>query len=304
MEQIKKLKDILEAVKQEKEKRIVSVAYGQDLHTLQAVSNAVKEGILKAVIFASRSEVKRVAEANGIDTSMFEIVDVPEEKEAVRQAVRMVREKKADFIMKGLCQSATYMRGLLDKEEGLLPPDAVLSHVTIIESPNYHKLLIVSDVAVIPQPDLKTKEMMINYDVKIAHKFGIANPKVAIIAAVETVNPKMQATIDGAILSKMNDRQQIKGCIVDGPLALDVAVSKEAADIKKIKSDVAGDADILIFPNIESGNAFYKSTTKLGNAEIAALVTGTVAPAVLTSRGDSEESKLYSLALAALMSRE
>lgn len=302
METIKTLQGILEAVKGSKEKRVVSVAYGQDLHTLQAVENGVKEGIFNAVVFAGKEEVKRVAQENAIDLSLFEVVDIPEEREAVRQAVRLVREKKADFIMKGLCQTANYMRGLLDKEEGLMPPDGILSHATIIESPNYHKLLIVSDVAVIPQPDLKAKEMMINYDVKIAHKLDIENPKVAVIAAVETVSLKMQATIDGAILSKMNERGQIKGCVVDGPLALDLAVSKEAAEIKKVKSDVAGDADVLIFPNIESGNAFYKSTTKLGNARIAALVTGTIAPAVLTSRGDSEESKLFSFALAALVS--
>lgn len=302
MDSIKTLNGILEAVKSNKEKRIVSVAYGQDLHTLQAVENGIKEGIFNAIVFANKEEVKRVAEENSIDISLFEVINVPEEKEAVRAAVRLVREKKADFIMKGLCQTANYMRGLLDKEEGLMPPDGILSHATIIESPNYHKLLIVSDVAVIPQPDLKVKEMMINYDTNIAHKIGIENPKVAIIAAVETVNTKMQATIDGAILSKMNERGQIKGCIVDGPLALDLAVSKESAEIKKVKSEVAGDADVLIFPNIESGNAFYKSTTKLGNAKIAALVTGTMAPAVLTSRGDSEESKLFSLALAALVS--
>lgn len=301
MEQIKSLKGILETVSNMKEKRVVSVAYGQDLHTLQAVEKGIKEGVFKAIVFASKDEVKRVCEANNIDNSLFEVANVPEEKEAIRQAIRLVREKKADFIMKGLCQTANYMRGILDKEEGLLPPDGVLSHATIIESPNYHKLLIVSDVAVIPQPDLKAKEMMINYDVKIAHYLGIENPKVAIIAAVETVNPKMQATVDGAILSKMNERGQIKGCVVDGPLALDLAVSKESAEIKKVKSTVAGDADVLIFPNIESGNAFYKATTKLGNAEIAAVVTGAIVPSVLTSRGDSEESKLYSLALAALI---
>jgi len=235
---------------------------------------------------------------------MFDVVDVKDEVEAVRQAVRFVREKKADFIMKGLCQSATYMRGILDKQEGLLPEGRVLSHATLIESPNYHKLLIASDVAVIPQPDLSMKEAMINYDVQIAKKIGIDIPKVAVIAAVETVNPKMQATVDGALLSVMNRRGQIKGCIVDGPLATDLALSKESAEIKKIKSEVAGDADIVIMPNIEAGNAFFKALTKLGNAEIAAVVTGAMAPAVLTSRGDSEKSKLYSLALAALISEK
>ncbi|MBP8612491.1 MAG: phosphate butyryltransferase [Candidatus Atribacteria bacterium] len=304
MEKIKKLDDLLTVLKSNKEKKVVSVAYGQDLHTLQAVSNAIKEGIVQAVIFADKDEVKKVCEANNIDNSMFDVVDVKDEVEAVRQAVRFVREKKADFIMKGLCQSATYMRGILDKQEGLLPEGRVLSHATLMESPNYHKLLIASDVAVIPQPDLSMKEAMINYDVQIAKKIGIDIPKVAVIAAVETVNPKMQATVDGALLSVMNRRGQIKGCIVDGPLATDLALSKESAEIKKIKSEVAGDADIVIMPNIEAGNAFFKALTKLGNAEIAAVVTGAMAPAVLTSRGDSEKSKLYSLALAALISEK
>lgn len=301
MEQIKTLQGILEAVKSRKEKKIVSVAYGQDLHTLQAVERGVKEGVLNAIIFADKDEVRKVCGENGIDTSLFEVVNVSEEKEAVRQAARFVREKKADFIMKGLCSTANYMRGILNKEEGLLPPDAVLSHATVIESPYYHKLLMVSDVAVIPAPDVGIKEKMINYDVKIAHALGIEMPKVAVIAAVETVSEKMQATVDAAILSKMNDRGQIKNCFVDGPLALDLAVSKESVEIKKVRSSVAGDADILIFPNIESANAFYKTTTKLGGAEIGAVVTGAIVPAVLTSRGDSEASKLYSLSFAALI---
>ena len=300
---LKSLEEITEEVKS-REKRMVSVAYGQDAHTLQAIEKGVKEGLFNAMVFASKAEVERVASANNVDISLFEIVDVPEENEAIRQAVRAVRDKRADLLMKGLCHTANYMRGILNKEEGLLPPGAILSHATIIEIPTYPKLLVVSDVAVIPYPDLKMKQAMINYDVAISHKLGIENPKVAVIAAVETVNPKMQPTIDGALLSKMNERGQIKGCSVDGPLALDLAVSKEAAAIKKVRSEVAGDADILIFPNIETGNAFYKCTTKLGNSKIAGLVTGTTAPAVLTSRGDSEESKFYSLALGALIAEK
>ncbi len=300
---LKSLEAIVEEVKK-REKRTVSVAYGQDLHTLQAIEKGVKEGLFNAIVFASKAEVERIANANNIDISLFEIVDVPEEDEAIRQAVRAVRQKRADLLMKGLCHTANYMRGILNKEEGLLPPGAVLSHAFIIEIPTYHKLMVVSDAAVIPQPDLNMKKAMINYNVAISHKLGIDNPKVAVIAAVETVNPKMQATVDGALLSKMNERNQIKGCIVDGPLALDLAVSKESAEIKKVRSEVAGDADILIFPNIETGNAFYKCTTKLGNAKVAGIVTGTTAPAVLTSRGDSEDSKFLSLALAALIAEK
>ena len=303
MEPIRHLDGIVEAVKN-REARVVAVAYGQDLHTLQAIEKGVKEGLFKAIDFASKDEVKMVANANGIDTSLFDVVDVPEEKEAVHQAVKAVRERRADVLMKGLCHTANYMRGILNKEEGLLPPGHILSHATVIEVATYPKLLIASDVAVIPYPDLNMKAQMINYNAIIAHKLGVSVPKVAVIAAVETVNPKMQATIDAALLSKMNDRKQIKGCIVDGPLAMDLAVSKEAAAIKKVESEVAGDADILIFPNIETGNVFYKTTTKLANSKIAGIVTGTIAPAVLTSRGDSEESKFYSLALAAFIAEK
>lgn len=303
MEQIKRLDEMVEAVKSRK-KRVLSVAYGQDVHTLQAIEKGVREELFNAINFASKKEVERVANENGIDISLFEVVDVPDEREAIRQAVRAVKEKKADVLMKGFCQTANYMKGILDKEKGLLPPGNILSHTTVIEISTYPKLLVVSDVAVIPFPDLKMKVQMINYNANIVRKFGITMPKVAIIAAVETVNLKMQATIDGALLSKMNERGQISGCVVDGPLALDLAVSKESALIKKVKSEVAGDADILIFPNIETGNVFYKSATKLGNAKIAAVVTGATAPAVLTSRGDSEEAKFYSLALAAFISEK
>jgi len=300
---LRSLKDVVEEVKR-REKRTVAVAYGQDLHTLQAIEKGIKEGMFNAIVYASKAEVERIANANGIDLSLFEVVDTPDENEAIKQAVRAVREKRANVLMKGLCHTANYMRGILNKEEGLLPPGAILSHAFILEIPTYPKLMIVSDAAVIPQPDLKMKQAMINYDVEIAHKLGIDTPKVAVIAAVETVNPKMQATVDGAMLSKMNERGQIKECVVDGPLALDLAVSKEAVEIKKIKSEVAGDADILIFPNIETGNAFYKCNTKLANATIAGIVTGTTAPAVLTSRGDSEESKFYSIAFAALIAEK
>ncbi len=297
MEVIKGLSDIVKAVK-EREPRVVAVAYGQDMHTLQAIEKGVKEGFFKAINFANESEAEKLASKNGIDTSLFEIVDVPEESEAVRQAVKAVRNKKADVLMKGSCHTANYMRGILNKEEGLLPRDAVLSHAMIVETPMYHKLLIVSDGGIIPYPDLNAKVQMIRYDVDIAHKLGIEKPKVAVIAAVETISPKMQATIDGALLSKMNARKQIKGCIVDGPLSLDLAVSKETVAIKKVESGVAGDADILIFPNIETGNVFAKYATKLGNAKTAGIVTGTIAPCVLASRGDSEEAKFYSMALA------
>jgi phosphate butyryltransferase len=204
--------------------------------------------------------------------------------------------------MKGLVSSDKYMRAILNKEHGLMPkPDAVLSHVTVIENPNYHKLMFVSDVAVIPVPDFKQKVMMTHYLITAAHTLGIENPKVAIIAATEQVMASMPACVDAAMIAKMADRGQIKGAIIDGPLALDVAIDKESCEIKKLKSEVGGDADCLLFPNIESGNVFFKTNTKLAGAELGGVVFGAKVPCVLTSRGDSEKTKLYSIALAAML---
>jgi phosphate butyryltransferase len=177
----------------------------------------------------------------------------------------------------------------------------VLTHITVLDIPAYQtthgKLLIVSDVAVIPAPDLPTKVKIVTYAVNAAHLFGIEKPKVALLAANEKVSDRMPATMDAAIISKMAERGQIKGALVDGPLALDVALSREACEIKGLASIVEGDADVLIFPNIETGNVFYKAATILGGASLAAVVVGTSAPCVLTSRADSEDSKFYSIAL-------
>ncbi|MPN26758.1 Phosphate acetyltransferase [bioreactor metagenome] len=203
--------------------------------------------------------------------------------------------------MKGLCSTDKYMRAILNKEKGLLPPKAVLSHVTVLSNPNYHKLLVIGDIAVIPAPDLTQKIAITNYVVKTAKAIGIAKPKVAIICATEQMLPHMPACVDAAIISKMADRGQITGCVVDGPLALDVALSKEAAAVKKLVSPVAGDSDCLVFPNLESANVFYKTNTQLcPGAQQAAIVAGAKAPCVLSSRSDSIDTKLNSIALAAL----
>ena len=206
--------------------------------------------------------------------------------------------------MKGLCSTDKYMRGILNKERGLLPPKAVLSHVCLVQHPHYHKLLVISDIAVIPAPDLKQKQAMINYVVSTAKALGVEKPKVAMVTATEQMLPGMPACVEAAMLSKMSDRGQIAGCIVDGPLALDVALCKEAAEIKKLKSEVAGDADCLVFPNIESANVFYKVSGHFcPGVKMAAMVAGAKAPCVLSSRADSTEVKLNSIALAALTAK-
>lgn len=282
-------------------KRTLSVAYGEDPHTIGAIAKAVNENMVDAIITGSKERIEKVARDKGVDPSIFTIIDIPDEVSAAREAVRLIRNGEAHLLMKGLCATSTYMRAILNKEEGLMEEGALLSHVAAIEISTYPKLLILSDVAVLLIPTLKEKVKMIEYCTAVAHNLGIETPKAAIICAVEKVNSKMPATLNGAILSKMADRGQIKGVIVDGPLALDVAVSKECTEIKHLESDVAGDADIFILPNIETANTFYKSLTQLANGKLAAIVTGATCPCVLTSRGDSDESKFFSIALAAIM---
>jgi phosphate butyryltransferase len=218
--------------------------------------------------------------------------------------VKLINEGKGDILMKGLVTTDKYMRAILNKESGLMPgAKATLTHVGVIEVSTYHKLLVCSDMAIIPAPDIKQKTDITNFCIKVAKTLGIEKPKVALIAATEQVSVGMPACVEAAIIAKMGDRGQIKGAVIDGPLAVDVALDKEAAKIKKLTGDVAGDADCLVFPNIESGNAFYKACTKLAGAELAAMVMGAKVPCILTSRGDSEQTKLYSIALAALSAK-
>ena len=298
MEPIRKLDGIIAHLKNIR-KRKIAVAVAEDKHTIGAVGKAVDMGIVHAIMTGHKDKIIEVAEKKGVDPSIFEIVHEPDEDKAIARSVKFVHDGDADILMKGLCSSAKYIRAILNKETGLLPKKEVLSHVTVIEVPTYPKLLIVSDVAVLLEPDLDQKVKILGYCINVAHRLGIEEPRAAILSAVEKVNPKMKSTVDAAIISKMAERGQIKGAVVDGPLALDVAVSKECVDIKHLKSGVDGAADILIFPNIEAGNIFYKSITQLAKGKIGAIVTGASAPCVLTSRADSDDSKFYSIALAA-----
>ncbi|WP_421919624.1 phosphate acyltransferase [Marinifilum sp.] len=297
---ITRLEQIIDVLKNNEKKRLVA-AYANDAHTIEAVNNAVEKGIVEATLVGDKETVEKTCEALNIDIAKFIIVHEPIELKAAQKAVELIRSGEGDMIMKGLVSTDKYMKAILNKETGLMPPKAVLSHVTVMENPNYHKLLVCSDVAVIPQPDLIQKIALTNYVIKVARALDINTPKVALVAASEQVLPKMEACVDASIISKMADRGQIKNAYVDGPLAIDVAIDKESAEIKKLDSKVAGDADCLVFPNIDAGNVFYKTNTKLANAELAAMVVGAKCPAILSSRGDSVKTKLYSIALAALV---
>jgi phosphate butyryltransferase len=294
------LNQIVDRVKGKPIKRL-AVAVAEDPHTIEAVGRAVKEKLVKAVLTGDKGAIQKVADEAKVDMGLFEIVHEPDKSKALALAIGKVRAGEADFLMKGLLDSSLYIRGIIDKEKGLLPPGKLLSHVTVIQVPAWKKLIICGDVAVIPAPDLEAKVAILNYAIDVAHKLEIENPKAVLLSAVEKVNPKMPSTTEAAIIAKMADRGQIKGAVVDGPLALDVAFSKESAKIKGIVSPVAGDADILIFPSIEAGNIFFKASTYLAKGELGAIVAGAACPCVLTSRGDSEDNKFYSIALASLL---
>ena len=297
---ITKLNQISEAVKAKGKKRLVA-AYAMDSHTIGAASMATDLGIIDAILVGDEETIKKVCKEEGIDVNKFEIVQEADEQGAANLAVQIINEGRGDILMKGLCSTDKYMRAILNKENGLMPAGKpVLSHVTVFEIPTYHKLLVSSDVAIIPAPDLRQKTAIINYAINTAKTLGIETPKVALIAATEQVSLGMEACTDAAILTAMAYRGQIKGALVDGPLAMDVAVDMESVEIKGLKSEVAGDADCLIWPTIEAGNVFYKTATKFANAELAAMVVGAKVPCVLSSRGDSTKTKMYSIALSAL----
>ncbi len=295
---IEKLDQLFDVLRSKPKKRLVA-AYAVDEHTIEAVSMAIDMGIVEATLVGDEETIKKVCAAHNIDPSKFRIVQEADEMKAATKAVELINGGEGDVLMKGLVSTDKYMRAILNKEKGLLPPKAVLSHVTVVQVPTYHKLLIVGDVAIIPAPDLNQKIAITNYIIKTAHSLGIEKPKVALLAATEQVSAGMQACVDATIISKMGDRGQIKGALIDGPLALDVAIDKESAQIKKLTGEVAGDADCIMFPNIESGNVFFKACTKLAGGELGAMVMGAKVPCVLTSRGDSVKSKMYSIALAA-----
>jgi phosphotransacetylase len=300
---IRKLEQLITEVKKGKKRRL-SVAFGQDPNTLHAVNEAVKLGLVDAVVTGDEAVIKKICNELKIDSSIFEIRHEPDEMKAGTLAAQIVNEGDADIFMKGLISSDKFLRCILNKEIGLMPPGKknVLTHVMMAEVPNaYHKLIIASDCAFIPEPDINQKIAITSHLIQIAKDIGITNPKIAVIAFTEKANPKMQACVDASVLAKMAHRGQFKNCEIDGPLALDLAVSPESVKIKNVKSNVAGDADCLLFHNLEAGNVFYKTLTKLVNAETAAIVAGAKVPAILPSRGDSGQSKLYSIALACLM---
>lgn len=296
---VKRLDELIELAKV-KVKKTLSVAVAQDNVVLKAVVEAVRLQIVDAILVGDEEKIREIAAKENLSLENIRIVNEKNIVNAAAKAVELVTNGEAHFIMKGMLGTSDLLRAVLNKEAGLRGK-GLLSHVMVYDIPTYHKLLFITDGGMVTYPELKDKIEIINNAVEVAHALQIDIPKVAPVCAVEVVNSSMQATLDAAALSLMNKRGQIKGCLIDGPLGLDNAISKEAAEHKGIISEVAGDSDILLVPNIEAGNFLGKSLTYFAKAESAGIIVGAKCPVVLVSRADSAKSKLYSIALGAVV---
>jgi phosphate butyryltransferase len=288
---------LVEQVRAERTKTI-AIAMAEDHEVLSAIEKARSTGLVKGLLTGQEKRITEILKELQIDAKNYTIIDAQNEIDAVKHAVKCVQNGDAQVVMKGLCSTSVFLRGVLDKEYGLRS-GKVLSHLALFESPFYHKIFCMSDAALNIAPDLVTKIAITENAITAAHNLGLSIPKVAIISAIEKVNPEsMPSSSDAAIIAKMAERGQLKSAVVDGPLAIDNALSKESCDVKGLKTPVGGDADICIVPNIETGNVFYKLLTVLGGAKVAGIVVGARTPIVLTSRADSDESKFLSIATA------
>jgi len=295
--ELKSLNKFVEIAKN-KPKKSIAVAAAEDEPVLQAVAEAQKAGIVEPILVGDQKKIAAIADDINFDISTFEKIDVKIPAEAAKICVKLIHENKAQILMKGLVGTADYLRAILDKDNGLRTGQ-LLSHISFFETSFYHKLLALTDAAQNIAPDINEKIAIINNSVELFNRLGVSRPKIACIAAVETVNPKMEATVHAAILTMMNRRKQIENCLIDGPLGFDNAISKEAAEHKGIVSEVAGDTDLIFAPNIEVANTLYKCLTYFAGATVAAIILGASVPVVLTSRSDTDKSKLMSIALAA-----
>ncbi|EMA6341514.1 phosphate butyryltransferase [Bacillus cytotoxicus] len=292
-----KLKHLIDRVA-EQPKKTVAVAVAEDHEVIEAVAKATQLQLAQFRLYGNQEKIMSMLQEYRLQSSEdIEVIATLSSAEAAELSVKAVRNDEADVLMKGNIPTANILKAVLNKEWGLRK-GGVLSHVAVFEVPNYDRFIFVTDAAMNIAPDVTQKAAIIQNTVEVARAIGNDLPKVAPIAAVEVINPAMQATIDAAMLTQMNRRGQIKDCIVDGPLALDNAISQIAAEHKGIASDVAGKADILLVPTIEAGNVLYKSLVYFAKANVGAMIAGAKAPIILTSRADSAETKVYSLALA------
>lgn len=292
--------EMLNKIRENPQKKKIAVAAAHDREVLECAVTAKKEQIADFILIGKENRIRKILSELGENPDTWTILAETSDSKAAALAASMASKGEADALMKGLLQTSTFLRALFQKELGLVPPKTIVSQVTVSEYPSQDRLLLITDCAVNVTPGYDEKINLIQNAVSLAQKIDIPLPKVACIAPVEVVNEKMPETIDAAMLSKACDRGQIKGCVVDGPLALDNALSPEAAKAKGITSDVAGYADILLMPNLCTGNAIYKALHYFGNLKTGSAVIGAKIPVVLTSRSDTAESKLHAVALSVL----
>lgn len=293
---LKSLDSIFEKSLKNKPKRLV-IVIAEDLHLLEAIAFATKKEIISPILIGNVERINELSEKISFDIRYFEKIHIPDPALAAKAAVSIIKEDNADILMKGLIPTATFLKAILDNKQGITCGN-LLSHIAICQISGYHKLLALTDAAINIKPDLNDKMKILINAVKVLNKLEYDKPKVAIVCPVETVNKRIESTVHAAMLTEMNKSNQITDCIVYGPLALDSIISKESAKIKGILNEVAGDADLLVAPNIDTGNVLYKAINFIANGTMAAIVTGAQVPVVLTSRADSKMSKLYSIALA------
>jgi phosphate butyryltransferase len=298
---LKSLSDLKSIVAGGPTRKLV-LAAAQDQHSLGAVIRAWKDNLIEPILIGDKEGIQNICEASNYDITGVRIIHEPEMDKAVEMSVKMVSNKQADVLMKGKVGTSTLLKCVLNKEWGLRTGN-LLSHFALFEVGTYHKVIAVTDVAMNIAPNLQDKIAIINNSVSCLIKLGYTMPKVAVLGAVEMVNENMEATLHAALLSKMNQRDQIRNCIIDGPLAFDNAVSLESAQHKGIRSEVAGDTDLLLMPDIEVGNVLYKSLVFFAQAKVASVILGARVPIVLTSRSDSEQAKYDSILLSAAASK-
>ncbi len=298
---ITSLRQMADTVRLSGKKQRIAVAWAQDPNTVGSLHRAVIEGFAEAIMIGNPDAILATCEELGLDSGLFTIVAAADEKVAAEMAVAMTRSGEADIVMKGLVGTDKFLRAVLDKEKGLLPPGAVMSYVCAVEVPAYHKLLFVTDTAVLPFPGLDQKVAMARYAVGMARSFGIRKPRVALIGASEKVNERFPNTLDYAEMTRMAENGDFGDCIMDGPLDLFLACDPASVKIKGVDTPVAGDADILLFPSLEACNPFYKGLMLFAGGELAGMICGTSKPVVLMSRSESELSKYYCVALSCLM---
>lgn len=281
-------------------KRRLAIAAAEDEDALEAASLSVREDIADVILLGDEDRIWKIAKEMKLDLNKCELINVPDPISAAQVAVKMVRNGEADFLMKGLVKTADLLKAVLDKDNGLRT-GRLLSHVFLVEVPRKGRWYAITDAAIVVSPGISEKVQIIENAIELMHRLGIKEPKVALLAAIEVVNPAMPTTLEAAAITMMNLRGQIKGAIIDGPLALDVAIDERCAKIKGVKSPVAGNADVLVVPNVEAGNMLGKALIQAGGGRAAGVVMGALKPIVMTSRAQSAESKLLSIALGAFL---